>query len=422
MGRTERGTGPEQLVPPAEGPLHGPSTERSRQRRRVLFLNAQRRMLAPQHIHAALARLLDRTRFTVRAAVSPECEGLAEWDRSVGTPAWVVPLGTSITLQAGFIRKAVAVLNSFRMLAGLLWIALRIRRDHIGILHTGTSNRDALGGLIVARLAPVRYVVHWHNLYWGSYPLVWLLGFRRADLILAVSEASRRSLLAMGVTAEKVRVLYNGIDVARYRACVGGEAVRRELGIAPEKCLVLAPGRLCPAKGQGDLVRATALLRDRGTAVVVLLVGRDDPTATPGGRSYAAELERVRHELRLEDLVRIIGHRDDMPAVLASADLVAVPSHDDPFPTVVLEAMACGKPVIGTWSGGIPEQIEDGVTGLLVPKGDTEALARGIERLADDPELRARLGCAARRCAEERFDERRMGEDASALFAELGQG
>ncbi len=388
----------------------------------VLMLDTQRGMFAPQYVHAALLRLLDRRRFRPFVAVSTESEGRAVWERALGAPAWVLPLGTSVSIPRGLAARAAALLTNARLLPGLLRLAARVRRERIEVIHTEMKPRDALGGMVLSLLTGAAHVPHWHTLNWGWYPLVWRLAFRRARAILAVSEASRRVLLEMGVPEGKIHVLYNGIDTGRFHPGADGAAVRRELGIPDGEAVVLLLGRLVPGKGQHDLLRAVAALRERGREVTVLLVGNEDPMATPGRGNYRAELERLRDDLGLGDRVRFVGHREDTPAVMCAADIVTLPSYEESFGLVVAEAMACGQAVIGTRIGGIPELIVDGETGLLIDAGDPAGLAAALERLLADPEYRRLLGRNARERIATRFSQERAAQDLGHFYESLVGG
>lgn len=388
------------------------------ERKGILLLNTKGMAFGPQHIHAMIARTLDRSRLAVYVALSPDCGNRAEWE-APDTTIWTLPLGTSVTERAGLTGRVRAALGNAQIAIGLWTLARRIRRERIGAIHTGMSPRDALSGLLLSVATGTPLVLHWHFNYWGWYPLVWRLAFRRAAAILAVSEAARGWLVHdLKQPFGKVHVLYNGTDTEKFRPNDGG-GVREELGIVADEPVVLMPGRLCPNKGQADLLRAVALLKDRGRWVRALVVGRDDPLATPGGGSHKAELERLTAELGIGDRVLFVEHRSDMPAVMAAADVVTVPSSDDPFPSVVLEAMASARPVIGARSGGIPEQIVDGATGLTVPVNDAHALATALERVVDDPAEARRMGERGRRHVEERFTQERMAADASGFFDRL---
>ncbi len=388
----------------------------------VLILNTRQSMGSVQHVHALLARLLDKESFRVFVATPHDAEGLMEWDEAPGVTVWRLPLGTSVSERTGSAARISALLTNLSLLRTILGLAARVRKQHIEIIHTAVTPRDALIGYLLSRLTGAALVIHWHlslsrDFAPGSYPWTWRLAFRRASAIFAVSEPSRRSLSPLGLPEERIWILHNGIDTQRFRPDLDGQHVRQELAVPMGAPLILLPGRMRPYKGQADLLRAVALLRDRGRDVTVALVGGDDSVSLPGsGPLYRPQLDTLTEELEIRDRVRFVDHRHDMPAVMVASDIVAVPSHDDPLPLVVIEALACGRPVIGARSGGIPELIADGISGLLVPSGSPGALAEAIERILIDPKLAERLGRNGRQHVEARFSQERMAHNAGQLY------
>ena len=127
-------------------------------------------------------------------------------------------------------------------------------------------------------------------------------------------------------------------------------------------------------------------------------------------------LERQVQELGVGGLVEFLGHREDVPQVLADTDIFVLPSRTEAFPNVLLEAMATGLPVVASDVGGIPELVEDGRNGLLVPVGDAQALAAAIVRLMAEPQLADALGEAARLAIESRYSFDRMVSAFEALY------
>ncbi len=384
----------------------------------VVFVSAQPHEMSGQRLHEMVIRSLDRRRFAVFAAVAADFEGRESWARSLGRPLWPLPAGASMSDATGPADRARRALANAGLLTGVARVAGRMRRARVDVVHAATQPRDALSGVALAALGGARLVVHWHNAHsldgyrWAR------LALSRADAIVAVSEVSRRSLLDAGLPPERIHVVYNGIDVRRFRPDEAGRVrVRAELGLADDEFVVVLPGRLAPEKGQAELLRAVAALRDRGEQVTALLVGDDDPWLPPG--SQRAGLEALRDELGVADRVRFVPHRPDVPAVMAAGDVIAIPSHAEPFGLVVVEAMACGRPVVGASAGAIPEIVTDGETGVLVPVRDPAGLADGLARLKADPALRARVGARARVEVERRFSEERMAADLAALLADV---
>jgi glycosyltransferase involved in cell wall biosynthesis len=215
----------------------------------------------------------------------------------------------------------------------------------------------------------------------------WLL--RRVDVVVAVSQAMREEVCRRGVSGTRVAVIPNAF--AGQAAPAADGKLRRDLGIGAETPLVVSVGRLSREKGHRYLVEAAAVLAGEGHRFALAIVGE--------GREMP-HLQRQVKKQALADRVHLVGFRTDIPAIMAEADVVALPSLTEGLPNVVLEAFAAGKPVVATRVGGVPEAVEDGRTGLLVPARDPAALAAGIAACLDDPARAARIGEEARRALE----------------------
>ena len=220
-----------------------------------------------------------------------------------------------------------------------------------------------------------------------------------ADQVIAVSEYVARRQVDVGmIPVERVCTVWNGVPVPP-RQETQGDAARASFGIPPGRCLIMCACRAAPEKGVAHLLRAfDRAIRDSAPnrpKPVLLFLG-DGP--------QFPELRSLRDTLSAKDDIILAGYRPDAKELLASADLCVIPSvWQDAFPLAVLEAMAHAKPVIATRVGGIPEMIEHGVHGLLVPPADETALANGITALLADPQRAEQLGEAAQRLVAERF-------------------
>lgn len=175
--------------------------------------------------------------------------------------------------------------------------------------------------------------------------------------------------------------------------------------------VILYAGRILWSKGIGDLVAASALLRGRGHGFRMVFIGHsdtDNPEAIPPGQLRAWEAE---------GLIEWWGRRNDVAEIMAAAHVVALPSEREGIPKVLLEAAGAGKPLVTTDTAGCRDVVEDGKNGLLVPVHDPEALASALGHLIRDPELRARMGAAARAKAESEFAEEHVVEQTLALYS-----
>ena len=293
----------------------------------------------------------------------------------------------------------------FRWLVASLEVfaaCLRLRPDFVQPTHFGAG----IYTILPARLFRLPVVWHIHDIFDPGSLEAGVLGFLGLfDIrIVAVSRAVRDAAVACGIPASRITVIYNGIDWQDEFAPGNGAPgpdLREQYG--QNGCaLVGIVGLLTSWKGQDVLLRAAAVLRTRCTPSARFLViggswiGRGD---------YERYLIRLRDELGLQDSVQLTGHISDIARAVAALDIVVHASvRPDPLPTVVLEAMAMGKVVIASRCGGVPEMIEHGVTGLLCPPGDVEALAATLQMVLEAPEKFRHLGENARRLVAERFD------------------
>ncbi len=195
---------------------------------------------------------------------------------------------------------------------------------------------------------------------------------RRADALIAVSDFVGRTLVAAGGHSERVHVVKNAIDPSRWIPDSNRITTRDGLGIEPSNVVLLTVCRLFPEKGPGLLINAFALARREEPQMRLLIVGQE---MTPG---YAEELADLASRLEVDDAVEFLGRREDVSSLMAAADIYAMPSFEEPFGLVFAEAMAMQLPVVALDSGGTPEVVEDGATGLLSQPNDTEALARNL--------------------------------------------
>ncbi|QDT34643.1 glycosyltransferase family 4 protein [Thalassoglobus polymorphus] len=155
---------------------------------------------------------------------------------------------------------------------------------------------------------------------------------------------------------------------------------------------------LIPIKGHIDFLQMARLILKQGCEMEFSLIGEDIHNT-----GYRSELEQIATDLGLSKSVQFLGHRNDIPELLAELDLLVCPSHVEPFGRCLIEAMACEKPVVATRVGGIPEVVDDGVTGLLVPASSPHSLAEAVLRIHSDSELANAMGKAGRKRVEKLF-------------------
>jgi glycosyltransferase involved in cell wall biosynthesis len=236
----------------------------------------------------------------------------------------------------------------------------------------------------------------------------------RLSAVVTVCEDIKKVVVASGrVAPEKVHVVYAGVDLAVFDPKkADGRKVRREWGVAEDKALLVQVGAR-EWKGWRDLLAGAALLAKEFPKLVTAVVAcRDEAQKTL--------VARVARELGIGDRVLPIGFRYDMPDVLAAADVVADMSYEGLGITGTLrEAMALGKPVIGSAAGGNPELVVDGESGLLVPPRDCAALAGGLRRLLSDRALYERLARAGQERVAKGFSSEVRLDRIEALYRRL---
>lgn len=310
--------------------------------------------------------------------------------------------------------------NPWRELRAILEIAGIYRRERPDLVHH-VALKPVLYGAIAARLARVPAVVSalaGLGFVFASATLKarllrpWVVGALRLSIdadgsaLIVQNPDDRKMLVEAGVvSAARVRLIRgSGVDVGRF-------ATTPEPGGTP---LVMLPSRLLWDKGVGEFVAAAQLLRERGVAARFVLVGDSDletSAAIPVGQLQAWQSGGA---------VEWWGRREDMPAVLASSHVVCLPSYrGEGLPKVLLEAAACGRPLVATDVPGCREIVIDGGNGLLVPPRDAPALADAIGRLLADPDLRAAMGRRGRELVEAQFSEERVVAQTLALYREL---
>jgi glycosyltransferase involved in cell wall biosynthesis len=295
-------------------------------------------------------------------------------------------------------------------IAGLARLARYVRRHRIAVIHTSDRPRDALACVLLARVTGAKCVIHVHVGYgeWMSPLLKWAL--KRADALIAISRFVAGTLLASGHEAARIHVVLNGIDPMTWDPRADREICRREFGVPDGAAVIVTVCRLFPEKGPGDLIQALDAVRRVDPDVRLLIVGQEM------SRGFAATLAAEAERLGLRENVVLTGRRDDIELIMAAADIYAMPSFGEPFGLVFLEAMAMELPVVALDSGGAPEVVNDGITGLLSKPGDIPRLAENLSELVRDSEMRTAMGKRGRGRVVADFTVDRMARDVADVY------
>lgn len=310
-------------------------------------------------------------------------------------------------------------LNPLREIALVYWLWRLVRAEQADVVH-GFTIKSAIYGAIAARLggaARVNAVAGLGYVFISNAPKAQILrpivrslmrvalGGSRARLVLQNEDDVGMFVRSGLASPDNIRLIPgSGVDCELFKPSKGAE--RKVFSV------VLA-ARMLWDKGVREFVEAAELLRGEGRDIRFVLAGMPDPG------NPATIPESVLQEWHSSGVVEWLGHVDNMPHLLASADIVTLPSYREGLPKSLIEAAACGRPLIATDVPGCRSVITDGVDGMLVRVRDSKGLASAIARLHDDPLLAQRLGDAARAKAIAEYDDRIIVHRTLAVYEEL---
>lgn len=304
-------------------------------------------------------------------------------------------------------RKFVAPLRQF------------FREHPADLIHLNNGLHSHRATLLATRRLRIPTLCHVRSLHRVSALDRYLA--RDVARFIYISRAVEERYQSCGLKPSRGGVIHNVTRTPQELSAEEKKRVRAEFGVAGDDVLVVNIGRLVPWKGQDVFLDAVRQLGGGCPRLRSLLVG--GPDDNPRSRSFAAGLEQQLNDPALKGAVQTTGHREDVPALMAAADLVVhTATEPEPFGRVIIEGMAAGSAVIGAAAGGVPDIIEDGVNGRLVPPRNSEALASALRSLAEDAELRQRLAVAGKRHVLEHFTvEAHVAEISSVYERCLGR-
>jgi colanic acid/amylovoran biosynthesis glycosyltransferase len=371
---------------------------------------------------SVIALGFDRSRSTSLDSIHrrlPQCMRYLGLPRRRSAQLW--SLARKVCADPGALTSALKVWRQGRLSDALVAASLSATKPRYDVIHChfGTIGQIASlmrrHGLISGKLV---VTVHGFDISQGE------LGFAEdyykdlfdhTDCLLPVSDHWKAKLESMGADPAKVRVHRMGVDVQKLRpvSCNSQPSVFRLCSI----------GRFVEKKGHLFSLRALARVKERRPDI-------DLSFQLVGNGPLLPEAQALVQTLGLSGIVEFLGGLDHASALalLAESDAFILPSitasdgNMEGVPVSIMEAMALQKPVISTWHSGIPELVEHGVSGLLVPEQDVETLSRAIEVLADNPAERARLGAAGRLKVERSFNAATLGNELRAVYAAVVEG
>ncbi len=364
----------------------------------LFFSNSVARGGAEEHI-LTLLRKLDRRSFRLHLVCPNECVEKLQAD---------IPKDVSVTALA--LQKPYQV-RVARQFAGVL------RREKVQILHShlfGASFAASPIGWMcgIPAIIETPHVREAWRRGWikGNFAVDRFAG-RFVDYYIAVSRANARYLIEeKGLPAEKVRVIRNGSDLARFSPeHRGPEGMKQSLGFAQDDFVLLVVGRLEPQKGHAVLLDALKEVAEQFPSTRLVCIGDG---------VLRADLEKRTIELGLSENVRFVGFQSNVADWLRLADVSVLPSFFEGLPLAAIESLAAERPMVATDVDGTAEVVVNEQTGLTVPPGNAGALADAIVRLLKDAGLRARLAAAGRKWVLQHFSEEQQIAETENLYVE----
>jgi glycosyltransferase involved in cell wall biosynthesis len=344
-----------------------------------------------------LVQGLDMSRFGVEVACLKRWGALLPEIEATGVPI--------TEYKTTSLYNHIAMWNQMRFLNHL-------RKGKVEIVHTYGFYSNVFG-LPPARLAGAKVLASIRDTGDHQTPMqkrVEKLYCRMADCVVTNAEAVRKRLTNEGYDAEKIVVIHNGIELARYARKPAELGLHRELGVPSNTPLVAVFARLNELKGIEYFLQAVAGLIERFDNVRFLIVG-DGASRAP--------LEKYAGELGLNKHVVFLGFRLDVPTLLSEISVSVLPTLSEGLSNSLLESMAASVPVVATRVGGNPEVVQAGITGLLVPPRDAEALARAIGQFLEQPLIARKFGHAGRERVSQQFALEKMTRATAHLYEGL---
>lgn len=314
--------------------------------------------------------------------------------------------------------------DSLKLLAGTIKDIIRLRQvflqTKVDLLHFNDTGCEP--PVIAACLAGVKRIVGTYHVGpsydkektdWVRRSIEWA-SIRCLDRAISVSQATKQEwMVRTGSNGKNISVIYNGLDLNRFQdpGTERLDQLRRQIGLGREDQVVMVPARLHVMKGHPYLFKGIPTILKAIERVQFLMVGQGP---------LRGVLEDLGRALKISDHVHFLGFRGDMADLMFLSDLVVLPSVSlESLPYALMEAMACGKPTVATRFSGVPEVVEDGLTGILVPRYDPEALARAIIELVSDKQKARAMGEKGRRRVERLFTQQQMLDRTFEVYQKL---
>lgn len=382
--------------------------------KRILYLHAGAEMYGADKVLLELIKRLDKTEFEAHV-ILPNDGVLVEALRQVGAHVDVIPY--PILRRKYFNPKGILdYTTSYRRFSKKL---VDYARNHkIDVIHNNTT--AVLEGIYLKKKLGIPLIWHVHEIIVKPKQISDFINFlmgRYANQIVTVSQAVADHVLkSKSIKSEQVQVIYNGVDNEIYKPMDGGK-IREHFGIAQEQTVIGMIGRVNAWKGQGDFLEAVLPLLQEDKKRLAFLAG----SAFEGEEWRVEELDAAIADSGYADQIKRIDYYDKPQELYNLFDLFVLPStNPDPLPTVVLEAMASGKPVVGYRHGGVCEMVAEGQNGLLAQPRNPAMLSESMKELLENPDKLAAFGETSLKRQLEQFSLQSYIGNFSTLYREIG--
>ena len=378
--------------------------------KRILYLHAGAEMYGADKVLLELIKGLDRQEFEAHVLL-PNDGVLVEALRQVG--AQVSVLDYPILRRKYFNPKGILeYLKSYRRYSQK--IAQYVRGNGIDLVHNNTT--AVLEGVYLKRKVKLPLIWHVHEIIVKPKAISDFINFlmgRYADKIVTVSQAVASHVnQSPFIKEDQVQVIYNGVDNAVYHP-MQASTVRERFAIPEESLVIGMVGRVNAWKGQGDFLEAVTPILEQNPNSIAFLAG----SAFSGEEWRVEELESTIAKSSVASQIKRVDYYEHTTELYNMFDIFVLPStNPDPLPTVVLEAMACGKPVVGYRHGGVCEMVDEGTNGLLATPNQPAELSKAIQELADNTEKREQFGKASVQRQKELFSLQSYIRNFSELY------
>ncbi len=379
----------------------------------ILYIDTENDIGGAEVSLIELLRKLDRQKYR-RLVALPRKGRLSKELKTMGVPVHFIKMSE-------FTRRNTPqkyILDTLFFIPCVLELLLLIKKYEVSLIHTNNVRAHFYGSM-AGVLARIPVVWHIRDIYRDESTFIRMVSkpfYPLARKVMAISNAVAKAFIEESGLSGKVKVVYNGVDLAKFNpGVIDTSKIRGEFsldGIFPLIGLVGVLGRW---KGQEEFLQAASRLVKVFPKAKFLIVG----DSLIDDRGYKERLKGMVNTLGITSHVIFTGFREDIPEILGCLDLLVLPSHNEPFGRVLVEAMAMKKAVVGTDSGGIPEIVVDGKTGLLVPPNNANLLASGMAKILKDRDKLKKMGRLGRKRAETLFTVENYVKGVIKIYTEI---